>query len=155
MVLKTTKYAAVVLLSGIFIFDRIGYPAVVRGSSMEPTLVGISRRDGRYAIKDVVWINRLKKNAEKLDIIALISPKDRNSTFIKRVSGIEGERVRFHKINDGIHFLIPEHHLCVMSDNINKNVGTDSSNFGPVPKSLVIGKATHIIWPPSHWRKLT
>uniref|UniRef100_A0A915HUY5 Uncharacterized protein n=1 Tax=Romanomermis culicivorax TaxID=13658 RepID=A0A915HUY5_ROMCU len=27
--------------------------------------------------------------------------------------------------------------------------------FGPVPKALIYGKATHIIWPMKRWTKLS
>lgn len=28
------------------------------------------------------------------------------------------------------------------------------SNYGPVSKGLIFGKATHIIWPPERWGRL-
>uniref|UniRef100_A0AAF5D226 Mitochondrial inner membrane protease subunit 2 n=2 Tax=Strongyloides stercoralis TaxID=6248 RepID=A0AAF5D226_STRER len=154
MAKKVAKYSLVAFLSGTFIFDKIGFPSTVKGSSMEPTLKGIDSKDSFLTIQDVVWVNRLKKNPEKLDTIVFISPTNRHDMMIKRVIGVEGERVRFPKINDGKYFLIPKNYFCVGSDNINKNIVKDSSSFGAIPNGLIIGKATHIIWPPNRWRKL-
>ncbi|CEF70333.1 Mitochondrial inner membrane protease subunit 2 [Strongyloides ratti] len=154
MAKKVVKYSFIAFLSGTFIVDRIGFPTTVVGCSMEPTLNGISRRDSYFTVKDIVWINRIKRNPQKSDIIAFIHPNNRNVLMIKRVIGIEGERKRFPKINDGRYFQIPQNFLCVGSDNKIKNISSDSYNFGPIPKGLVIGTATHIIWPPSRWGKL-
>ncbi|MBK7878775.1 MAG: S26 family signal peptidase [Planctomycetes bacterium] len=31
---------------------------------------------------------------------------------------------------------------------------SDSRTFGPVPLARIVGRATHVVWPPSRWRRL-
>uniref|UniRef100_A0A0N4ZEF8 Metalloendopeptidase n=1 Tax=Parastrongyloides trichosuri TaxID=131310 RepID=A0A0N4ZEF8_PARTI len=138
---KPLKYSLITLLTGTYIFDRIGYPSSIVGSSMEPALEGVTKRDSYFSIKDIVWINRLKVNPQKSDIIAIIAPYSRKETLVKRVSALEGDRVMFPKINDGNNFIVPDHFFCVKSDN--DKVGFDSRNFGPISKSMIIGKVSN------------
>ena len=91
------------------------------------------------------------------------------SEFIKRVVALEGETI---EVVDGTVFIdgapldeaylrpglrlrdfdavtVPEGEVFVMGDNRNSSV--DSTVFGPIPVSDIVGKAFVVVWPPSNW----
>jgi len=43
--------------------------------------------------------------------------------------------------------VIPHHHVWVEGDNRDSNKTLDSHYYGPISKSLIHGKVTHIVWP--------
>eukprot|EP01111_Echinosteliopsis_oligospora_P007269 TRINITY_DN2203_c0_g1_i1.p1 TRINITY_DN2203_c0_g1~~TRINITY_DN2203_c0_g1_i1.p1 ORF type:complete len:279 (-),score=76.65 TRINITY_DN2203_c0_g1_i1:173-1009(-) len=49
-------------------------------------------------------------------------------------------------------YRVPEGHCWVEGDN--PPLSRDSRDFGPVPLAMVEGKVTHVIWPPSHIRRV-
>ncbi len=104
------------------------------------------------------------------DVIVFHNPQDPSHDFIKRVIALPGEAVRI--VNGKIYINgmpIDEPYvaeLCkpqtcdgswtlnadqffVLGDN--RNHSHDSHSFGPLDRSLIIGKAWIRYWPPSDW----
>ncbi|KAI1710556.1 peptidase s24-like domain-containing protein [Ditylenchus destructor] len=125
----------------IAFMDTVGYPSVISGASMEPTLLG----------SDIVWINRWHVKPQAGDIFAFLYPRDSSRRFIKRVQHCEGEFVRLPNTKL---FKVPENHYWMTSDNSRISNANDSKVYGPVNYGLLRGRATRIIWPPSRMRKL-
>jgi len=139
---------------------------VIPTGSMIPTLgIGdrvlvnkLSYRDGNFDRGDVVVFERPP---------AAIDPND-DSDLIKRVIGLPGESVAGRDnvvyidgeplaepwlppgtfTNDFGPIEVPEGALFLMGDN--RAHSTDGRAFGPVPITLVVGRAMFRVWPPSH-----
>ena len=72
---------------------------------------------------------------------------------IKRVVCLEGDEVVNAPCRPGFTFLLDQGTCWVEGDNRSNSVDS-SSHYGPVFTGLVLGKATHIIWPPRRWQRL-
>ncbi|KAK0418231.1 hypothetical protein QR680_013447 [Steinernema hermaphroditum] len=130
-------------------FDTIGYPAVVTGSSMEPTLQG---NDARWWKRDIIWVNRigLNKHLVKNEVAVFVCPRDPKSVHVKRIIATEDKLVR--PVVGPPALIVPQGSCWVQSDNpANHN---DSNAYGPVPKGLFIGRVTRVLWPLHRFGKL-
>jgi signal peptidase I len=129
--------------------------------SMAPTL----------KVNDRVLVNKLSYDLHEVnrgDLIVFESPPNEGSEtkdLIKRVIGLPGETVESRDgrmvvngrvldepyLDDGVmtgaleKTTIPPDHLWVMGDN--RSNSRDSRFFGPIPESLVIGRAFVRVWP--------
>ena len=147
------------VLISLFIILFVYQPVKVEGGSMEPGLEDQER----------IFINKLAyrlENIERGDVIVFRYPRDTRKNFIKRVIGLPGDRVR---VTDGHVYLngrlvpepyVPEEYLDsrsypevrVPSDSYyvlgdHRSMSDDSRDFGPVPRSLIYGKAVFGYWP--------
>lgn len=147
----------VYLLIRTFLFEN--YRVV--GYSMSPTL-----DDGQFlAVNKLAY--RLHE-PERGDIVVFRDPINPNRKLIKRVIGLPGDVVEIRQgqvlINEQpleepyiqvpAHYSqpplpIPEGHYFVLGDN--RNNSSDSSNWGPLPRKNIVGKAWISYWPPSLW----
>lgn len=140
-------------------------PHEVKGSSMEPNF-----HDGEYILTDKISYRfRLPKRGE---VIILKAPNNPDIDYIKRIIGLPGESL---KVEDGSVFIngkrlnepyvsdkttilgngflssegqqitIPDNYYFVMGDNRPRS--SDSREFGPIPRSSIIGKAFIRYWP--------
>jgi signal peptidase I len=143
----------------LFIILFVYQPVKVEGGSMEPGLQDQER----------IFINKLAYRLERIergDIIVFRYPRDPRKSFIKRVVGLPGDRVR---VSDGHVYLndlliaepyVPEDYLdsrsypeirvpaanyFVLGDH--RSMSNDSRDFGPVPRSYIYGKAVFGYWP--------
>ncbi|HYL92089.1 MAG TPA: signal peptidase I [Alphaproteobacteria bacterium] len=134
-------------------------PVKVEGSSMQPGLADQER----------IFINKLVYRLESVqrgDIVVFRYPRDPDKSFIKRVIGIPGDRVR---VTDGRVFLngelldepyvpddyldsrsyretiVPDGTYFVLGDH--RSMSNDSRDFGPVPRTNIYGKAVFGYWP--------
>lgn len=140
-------------------------PFEVKGESMYPNL-----HDSEYLITNLIG---LKLSDPKLgDVIVFKAPNELERDFIKRVIGVEGDRVsvkdgqvylngelldenKYLKpsvktyggsfLQEGEEVSVPEGYFFVLGDN--RSYSSDSREWGFVPKNNVIGNSIFIYWP--------
>ncbi|MEW6568505.1 MAG: signal peptidase I [Chloroflexota bacterium] len=148
------------LLIAVFLFfvvDRTTARIRVDGNSMEPSL-----HDG-----DLVVVNRLAYwlgEPARGDIIVFYFPYDPEKRYIKRLIGLPGDQItvrggQLYINGQGLHeryttgessrdgnWVVGPNEVFVLGDN--RANSSDSSDWGTVPMSEVIGKAFLVYWPP-------
>jgi signal peptidase I len=148
---------SVIVSSFIILF--VYQPVKVEGGSMEPGLEDQER----------IFINKLVYRWEKIersDIVVFRYPRDPHKSFIKRVIGLPGDRVRIafgHVYLNGKlisepyvpddfldtrsypETLVPPNAYFVLGDH--RSMSNDSRDFGPVSRSFIYGKAVFGYWP--------
>jgi signal peptidase I len=136
---------------------------VVEGASMAPNF-------GTDQFIIVSRIAYLLGSPARGDVVVFHNPQDPAHDFIKRVIGLPGEKVQ---ILDGKVYIngaaldepyvaelcknqacdrtwtMDGDHFFVLGDN--RNHSHDSHSFGPLDRSLIIGKAWVRYWPPPDW----
>jgi signal peptidase I len=157
-----TRWVRDVLISlgvSIFFIIFLYQPVKVEGTSMMPTLEDQER----------VFINKFVYRLEPIqrgDVVVFRYPRDTSKSYIKRIVGVPGDRVR---IDDGLVFVngrqiaedyvppmyedvrsyaetvVPSHSYFVLGDH--RNLSNDSRDFGPVDESYIYGKAVFGYWP--------
>ena len=149
---------AVVLI--VFIYQ----PVKVEGTSMMPTLSDQER----------IFINKFTYefglgHIERGDTVVFWFPMDKSKSYIKRVIGLPGDRVRVDNgqvyvngqalVEDyvpeenrdasswmgGREQVVPEGKYFVLGDH--RNSSSDSRTWGYVPGNLIYGKAVFAYWP--------
>jgi signal peptidase I len=161
---------AVAITSALLVRAYVVQQFAVEGESMRTTLENGDR----------VLVNRLSyrlHDPRRGDVVVLKrfdTPNTPERDLIKRVIGLEGERVRVTNcvvyINDQplrepyldaavqqadgcgqdqAEITVPENSVFVLGDHRGKS--SDSRVFGPVPFDLLIGRAFVIIWPFGDW----
>jgi len=149
---------AVVLI--VFIYQ----PVKVEGRSMMPTLTDQER----------IFINKFTYrfglgSIERGDTVVFWYPLDTSKSYIKRVIGVPGDRVRVdHGLvfvngsalaenyvsqayrdpgswRDGEEQVVPEGKYFVLGDH--RNESSDSRVWGYVPRENIYGKAVFVYWP--------
>ncbi|XP_009121997.1 mitochondrial inner membrane protease subunit 1 isoform X2 [Brassica rapa] len=108
---------------------------------------------------DVILAEHLSHRFGKIglgDIVLVRSPTDPTRMVTKRILGLEGHRLSFSAdplVGDGsVSVVVPKGHVWIQGDNL--YASTDSRNFGPVPYSLIEGKALLRVWPPRFFGSL-
>lgn len=147
------------IAASLFIIVFVYQPVKVEGGSMEPGLQDQER----------IFINKLAyrlENIQRGDIVVFTYPGDPRKSFIKRVIGLPGDRVRIY---DGQVYLngrliqepyVPEEYqdsrsypeIRVPADSYfvlgdHRSMSNDSREFGPVLRSFIYGKAVFGYWP--------
>ena len=148
-------------VTAVLIVVFVVQPVKVEGTSMLPRLQNDER----------IFVNKFKynfKSIERGDIVVFWYPDDPSKSFIKRVIGLPGERIRIDQrgqlyIDDHPQdepFLSPEynhyplpiaeqvvkpHYYFVMGDN--RDASNDSRRWGLVPEKYIYGKAMFRYWP--------
>ena len=161
---ETLEFVAV--LAAIFIFIRliVAEPHKVSGRSMVPNF-----QDG-----DMLITNKLATRMfepVRGEVIILKSPRDNNMDFIKRVIALPNEKIMISGgkvyidgqelkepylpegtvtngesyLQDGAEVSIPEGQYFVIGDN--RGGSSDSREWGPIKKELIIGQAYFRYWP--------
>jgi signal peptidase I len=149
---------AVVLI--VFIYQ----PVKVEGTSMMPTLTDQER----------IFINKFTyrfglSSIERGDTVVFWYPLDTTKSYIKRVIGVPGDRVRVDQgqvyvndkrlaenyvppenrdestWNDGRDVTVPPGRYFVLGDH--RNQSSDSRMWGWVPRENIYGKAVFVYWP--------
>ncbi len=163
-IIELIQFLGIVFAIFIMIRFFIAEPHKVSGSSMVPNF-----HDGDYIIT-----NKLAVRFESLqrgEVIILKNPRNTDVVFIKRIIGFPGDKIkitdgRFYVneqvldepylpsgtqtyggafLHDGEEILIPDNQYFVSGDN--RSGSSDSRDWGPVQKDLIIGQAWLRYWP--------
>ena len=142
-----------------FIIVFLYQPVKVEGTSMTPELADQER----------IFVNKFLYRLEPIergDIVVFHYPRDPSKSFIKRVIGLAGDRIRIDAGEvrvDGkaleedyvspayadqrsmAEFMVPPHCYFVLGDH--RSMSNDSRDFGPVNQSYIYGKAVFGYWP--------
>jgi signal peptidase I len=149
-------FAVLILL---FIIVFLYEPVKVEGGSMEPGLEDQER----------IFINKLVYHFESIergDIVVFRYPRDTHKSFIKRVIGVPGDRIRisagrvyvnsvpldepyvppdYLDARSYTETVVPYNAYFLLGDH--RNSSNDSREFGPVMRSYIYGKAVFGYWP--------
>ncbi|HMB65444.1 MAG TPA: signal peptidase I [Patescibacteria group bacterium] len=143
-------------------------PFYVQGSSMEPNF-----HNSEYLIVDEISYDF--HDPKRGDVVVFRYPMNPQEYFIKRVIGLPGEKLKFRQGDIYIYNDIYEHGVKLkeeyLSDNLetyysgekekviqleedeyyvlgdNRNSSRDSRTFGPINKSMIVGRAMFRGWP--------
>ena len=142
-----------------FIILFLYQPVKVEGTSMAPGLEDQER----------IFINKFVYTWEPVqrgDIVVFRYPRDPSKSYIKRVIGVAGDRVRIESgrvyvngqalgedyvpsgyLDSGSYpeTLVPAGSCFVLGDH--RNMSNDSREFGSVEQKYIYGKAVFIYWP--------
>ncbi len=147
------------LVIAAFIVIFLYQPVKVEGTSMMPSLDDQER----------IFVNKFIYRLEPIhrgDIVVFPYPRDLSKSFIKRVIGLGGDRIRMQDgqtyVNDKPiredyvpsnyvdekpyqEITVPKDYYFVMGDH--RCVSKDSRDFGPLKFSSIYGKAVFGYWP--------
>jgi signal peptidase I len=145
--------------AAVFIIVFLFQPVRVEGTSMLP----------RLEDSDRIFINKFVYHLTKVergDVVVFRYPRHQEESFIKRVIGTPGDRIR---VDHGFVFVngqkldepyvpptyrdnrsmpeltVPAGEYFVMGDH--RNISYDSRDFGAVDVDLIYGKAALVYWP--------
>lgn len=143
----------------VFIIVFLYQPVKVEGTSMLPGLEDQER----------IFINKFVYRWEAIgrgDIVVFRYPRDTSKSYIKRVIGVPGDRVRmedgqvyvngrqlseayvpteFFDHRSFSEFTVPEDSYFLLGDH--RSMSNDSREFGPVERRYIYGKAVFVYWP--------
>ncbi|EME47777.1 hypothetical protein DOTSEDRAFT_69647 [Dothistroma septosporum NZE10] len=158
---------ALPLTSLILLKDHVVEVTSITGASMAPTLSPDFEASKAYDY--VLWkMWKPTRDLQRGDVVHFSQPHKPDGTAVKRVIALGGDTVvldpkrRPKEVLNGRldpaakswdmrhgKVVVPEGHVWVEGDNIGKTV--DSNVYGPVSESLILGKATMLIWPMSQF----
>lgn len=156
----------IAIIGAILVVVRffVAEPHKVSGHSMVPNF-----QDGDYIITNKL-VTRLD-NLQRGKVIILQNPRNKDQVFIKRIVGLPLEQVSLQGgqvyinnklfsepylppgtltpgesfLTEGESITIPEDQYFVMGDN--RGASSDSREWGPISKDLIIGDAWLRYWP--------
>jgi len=142
-----------------FIIIFLYQPVKVEGTSMMPSLEDQER----------IFVNKFVYRLEPIergDIVVFRYPRDPSKSYIKRVIGMAGDRIRIDsgqvyvngqaldesyvppEYTDSRSYpesVVPAHSYFVLGDH--RSMSNDSGDFGSVNQSFIYGKAVFGYWP--------
>jgi signal peptidase I len=142
-----------------FIIIFLYQPVKVEGVSMMPGLEDQER----------IFVNKFVYHWEPIqrgDIVVFRYPRDTSKSYIKRVIGVAGDRIRIENGQVYVNgealdedyvpsdyadarsydeVIVPEHTYFVLGDH--RTMSSDSREFGPVNERYIYGKAVFGYWP--------
>src|SRR6266849_4387504 len=142
-----------------FIIIFLYQPVKVEGTSMMPSLDDQER----------IFVNKFVYRWEPIergDIVVFRYPRDLSKSFIKRVIGVAGDRIRIEAGQVFVNgqpleenyvprayadqrsyaeIVVPPHSYFLLGDH--RTMSNDSRDFGPVNVSYIYGKAVFGYWP--------
>jgi signal peptidase I len=147
--------AAASVLIIIFLYQ----PVRVEGTSMLPRL---EDHDRLFINKFVYRFSAIERG----DVVVFHYPRDPEKSYIKRVIGLPGDKLRiehgqvwlngrrlrepyvpeaYEDSRSAAEMIVPDECYFVMGDH--RSISSDSRDFGPVERSLIYGKAVFVYWP--------
>lgn len=147
------------VLIAAFIIVFLYQPVRVEGTSMLPMLED----------QDRLFINKIAYRVGDIhqgDVVVFEYPRDHSKSYIKRVIGLPGDRLRIdhglvyvngHRLKEPYvparyeddrseaEIVLPPHEYFLMGDH--RSISSDSREFGPVDRDLIYGKAVFVYWP--------
>jgi signal peptidase I len=145
--------------ASILIITFLYQPVRVEGTSMLPRL---EDRDRLFINKFVYHVAAIERG----DVVVFRYPRDPEKSYIKRVIGLPGDRLRidrgqvwlngkrleesyvpeeYRDTKSMAEMVVPEDFYFMMGDH--RSISSDSREFGPVDRSLIYGKAVFVYWP--------
>jgi inner membrane protease subunit 2 len=127
---------------GVTFYDLVAYVQPVSGVSMQPLINPKEESDS-----DLLLLWRLPVHLRKIergDVVTLVSPKNPNERYIKRVIGLPGDVIKTISYKKR-YVVVPPGHCWIEGDNHDRSY--DSNAFGVIPMGLLTAKAGFIIWP--------
>ena len=142
-----------------FIIVFLYQPVKVEGVSMMP---GLEDQERIFVNKFVYHWGPIRPG----DIIVFRYPRDISKSYIKRVIGVAGDRIRIengqvyvngHALDEDYvpsdyadarsydELVVPQHTYYVLGDH--RTMSSDSREFGPVNERYIYGKAVFGYWP--------
>lgn len=125
--------------------ENVAHFGRIEGISMKPAL----NPDSSLGWTDFVflWKYRIRDPGQLNvgDVVLLRSPQDPDKILVKRILGVQKDKILTRPPYPRPIATVPRNHLWVEGDNLFHSV--DSNTFGPVSAGLVIAKATHVIFP--------
>src|SRR6266581_439066 len=142
-----------------FIIVFLYQPVKVEGTSMMPSLDDQER----------IFVNKFVYRLESIqrgDIVVFRYPRDPSKSFIKRVIGLAGDRIRIEAGQVFVNsepleedyvprayadersypeMVVPDNGYFVLGDH--RTMSNDSRDFGPVASAYIYGKAVFGYWP--------
>jgi signal peptidase I len=142
-----------------FIIIFLYQPVKVEGTSMMPSLDDQER----------IFVNKFVYHMEPIqrgDIVVFHYPRDPSKSFIKRVIGLAGDRIRIEAGQVFVNgqpldedyvppdyadqrsyaeMVVPANAYFLLGDH--RTMSNDSRDFGPVQKKFIYGKAVFGYWP--------
>ncbi len=142
-----------------FIIIFLYQPVKVEGTSMMPSLQDQER----------IFVNKFVYRLEPIergDIVVFRYPRDPSKSYIKRVIGVTGDRIRIDNGQVYVNgkrlgedyvplqyedersypeIVVPRNYYFVLGDH--RSMSNDSRDFGPVKESFIYGKAVFGYWP--------
>jgi len=149
----------------VFIILFLYQPVRVEGTSMLPMLEDQDRLFiNKFAYSELGRM--VGDHIHRSDVVVFLYPRDHTKSYIKRVIGMPGDRLRIdhgtvwvngtalkesyvpYKYEDDRsqpEMVVPEGQYFVMGDH--RSISSDSRDFGPVERGLIYGKAAFVYWP--------
>ena len=142
-----------------FIIIFVYQPVKVEGTSMMPSLEDQER----------IFVNKFVYRLEPIergDVVVFRYPRDPSKSFIKRVIGLAGDRIRieagrvwvngrrlkedyvpqaYEDVRSYSETVVPPGSYFVLGDH--RSLSNDSRDFGPVSENFIYGKAVFGYWP--------
>lgn len=163
-IIDLIQFLAIVLAIFVVLRFFIAEPHKVFGLSMVPNF-----HDGDYIITNKLAARF--SEPQRGEVIILQNPRDNSQVFIKRVIGLPGEQI---KVSNGQVYInsevlsepylpsgtntqggaylseeeevtVPDNQYFVMGDN--RGGSSDSREWGPISKDLIVGQAWLRYWP--------
>src|SRR5437868_1117559 len=149
-----------------FIIIFLYQPVKVEGTSMLP---GLEDQERIFINKFVYRFGSIERG----DIVVFHYPRDPNKSYIKRVIGVAGDRVRiisgrvivngetleepyvpeeYADARSYPEIKVPPHSYFLLGDH--RTSSSDSRDFGPVDQMFIYGKAVFVYWPMDKLGKL-
>ena len=145
--------------ASVLIITFLYQPVRVEGTSMLPRL---ENRDRLFINKFVYHVEAIQRG----DIVVFHYPLDPSKSYIKRVIGLPGDRIRidhgqvwlngkplaesyvpaaYRDTRSMASTVVPKGYYFMMGDH--RSISSDSREFGSVRRSLIYGKAVFVYWP--------